>query len=435
MHNKFSIAASELASGAWFIDSQAGLMNFRQLLEHGAPVDSVARPPERQMHFVSLDRQHRSLLLSDVPDDAGLLVIRQQGILYSWEATWIEMELRWGAKRPEVLGAVLAVDCAGGLEHAAYRIYDAMLEFGKPITVYCDHGLLGSGAYLFSLPASKIIASRETDEIGSIGAYTTFQDQTKSLEKMGIVVQEIYAEQSTEKNFEYRQAKEGNFKPLTAQMTAKAARFVQLVEQHRPGVKAAQGHDPKKGGLFTADVAKEMGLIDEIGNLDLAIETTLALVTSDSSVSSPLNNTMFGHIKLPAMLAIKGVTAEQITSEQIAACNAELTAQGITGVAVVSQAEFTQALESANGAQALQTQLTGLNSQLTTKDTEITNLKTQLTAAQELAAQYGSQPGEKPTAPVSTGDAQPSEAQLTAKQVIDNLPHNKALDSNPLFNY
>lgn len=75
---------------------------------------------------------------------------------------------------------------------------------------------------------------------------------------------------------------------------------------------------------------------------------------------------MFGFTKLPALAAVKGVAAADITAAQIDAINAELAAEGYN-IGAVSQADFT-------AAQTLQNELTTANTTITTRDEEITRL-------------------------------------------------------------
>ncbi|WP_128544070.1 S49 family peptidase [Larkinella soli] len=436
MNNRHSIAISELTSGPWLIDAHAGHLAFQTLMEHGAPVDSVVRPAERKMGFIPLvgldlpDLTNQVYLaLGEVPTQAGVLVIEYDGLLYNYSSRWIEAELRWADRTPEILGVVLKVSGPGGLEHAAYRVSDAVAELKKPVVMYCDHGLLGSSWYLVACHCDQIVASRPTDEIGSIGVYCTFQDWSAGYKKSGVVVEDIYAEQSTEKNLEYRRAKDGDFQPMKALMTQKAERFIEDVKSRRPGVKATKAGDPFKGGLFTADVALELGLVDQVGTLSEAYATVLTLMV-ESSHAQTNPDTMFGYMKLAALLAVKGLTAEQITQEQIDAINAELTANGIQGLALVSQAQFASAVESANGSTGLQSQLMAQTTQLATITAERDTLKTQVASLEAKVTELGGAPGADPTNPNKTVTETPV-GEMTADKLIASLPHNQEFANLP----
>lgn len=435
--NKHTLAAHEL-SGTWLIDQQAGHLLYNALLQHGAP-DNAVLDVRAQLEIIDIEYVTARVPIDQPAPTTGLLVIRHEGMLASWDARWIERQLGYGATSDQIVGAVLCLNGPGGPEHAAYRVYDAIKNFKKPVTVYCEHGMLASSLYLVSLAADRVYASRPTDEIGSIGAYTTFRDYTPAQREGGAVVQEIYAPESPRKNIEYREAQKKNFKPIEAKMSRCAQAFIDLVRTHRPDVQAVDGIDPFQGDLVNAEQAVQMKLIDGISDMRDVVESTLLLVDNisyayDSTFNQTPNDTMLGYLRLPALLAIKGLTPDKITSEHIAAIQAEFTALGLTGLAVVGATEFEQAATAANQVAELQTKLTeqmGLQTQLTTITGERDALQTRV-------AQLGTQPGAMPTNPPKTGEAQPSaespDAQLTAEQILANLPHNRALDNNPAFN-
>lgn len=87
---------------------------------------------------------------------------------------------------------------------------------------------------------------------------------------------------------------------------------------------------------------------------------------------------MFGFTKLPALAALKGIAAADITEAQITAANAELTAEGYN-LAVISESQF-------KAAQALETQLA-------TANTSITTLQGTITTQSEEITRLGKQPG------------------------------------------
>lgn len=274
--NKHQAALHELTTGTWLIDEMAGHLAFRSLLQYGAPDDHATRLTEGKMEILGIDYATRKVAQGETVPGTGLIVIKHEGMLYSWDARWIERQLAWAKAEKSIVGAVLSLDGPGGTEHAGYRVYDALRAFGKPTTAYCDHGMMGSTLYLAACGCDSIVASRSTDQIGSIGAYTTFRDVEKAETAMGYPTQAIYAPQSTEKNAEYRAGQSGNFKPIEARMKQVAQNFIDLVTERRSGVKAVDGIDPLKGALVTADVALAMGLIDGIADLRTTIDVTLA---------------------------------------------------------------------------------------------------------------------------------------------------------------
>lgn len=87
---------------------------------------------------------------------------------------------------------------------------------------------------------------------------------------------------------------------------------------------------------------------------------------SDQLLTQNPTDPMFGFTKLPALAAVKGVAAADITAAQIDAINAELAAEGYN-IGAVSQADFT-------AAQTLQNELTTAKATIKTRDEEIARL-------------------------------------------------------------
>ncbi|KAB7728141.1 hypothetical protein F5984_20565 [Rudanella paleaurantiibacter] len=440
--NKHTLAAQELSS-TWLIDPQAGNLIMNALEAHGAP-DHALQEVRADLEIIDVEFVTTRISIDNPAPNTGLLVIRHEGMLASWDARWIERQLSWGKQQDQIVGAVLCLNGPGGPEHASYRVYDALRAFGKPVTVYCDHGYLASSLYLAALGATSIYASRPTDEIGSIGAYTTFRYYKPG---EGSVVRDVYAPQSTEKNAEFRAGQSGNFVPMETKMARVAERFIQLVEERRPDLKIVDGIDPRKGALVTADVALEMGLITGISDLRTALENTFLLCENWSygySYESSINqsDTMLGYVKLPTLLAVKGLAPDQVTPEQIQAIAAELKAAGIESVAVVGSKEFEEATSLVEQVAELKAKLSGVTPPADKTAPTLESIQAQLETLiaerndyKEQAEKFGSQPGSTPTNPNRPADEAPDTGQstLTAEQILANLPHNKAVDQNPMF--
>ena len=98
-----------------------------------------------------------------------------------------------------------------------------------------------------------------------------------------------------------------------------------------------------------------------------------------TSANSQTPNKMFEG-KFSALKALKGVSAESITAEQLAAVNAALVDYGITGVtAIVIGSNVTD--------EALSAQVTALTADLGSRDAEITNLQASITAKDGVIAE------------------------------------------------
>lgn len=155
-----------------------------------------------------------------------------------------------------------------------------------------------------------------------------------------------------------------------------------------------------------------------------------------------------------AMLALVGATT--VTPEMATAANAELTAMGISGAALITEAALDglETAETAWGAtqEALTTagatDVAALAAERDTLKTGMASVNAALTAAgaadvTALAAdrdkhkadaeQFGGQPGEMGTNSTKKKADASEEGGDEHSKAIDELPHNKALAGHPIF--
>ncbi|QIP14724.1 S49 family peptidase [Spirosoma aureum] len=336
--------------------------------------------------------------------------------------------IRQAYAHEKIIGCVGLVDSPGGQLSGTPTLYDVIRDPIKPFVVVVNEGLMASAAYWYSCGADYIYASQQTDQIGSIGVYIEFDDATEAREKMGIKRHTIYSDRSSQKNRPFRDAKEGKTELIREDLNQAADLFRAAVEQGRgKRLKVAKkgGPDVFEGGLFYAGKAIELGLIDGYGNLETAIakvaelaskpkgeaveelpddhdetgdntpevvdlpdnddsDEPTASVEPTTSQSNLISTTMslFGNPH-KVLSGLAGVEGSKITNEQLNAANAELDAEKITGVRVISTTYLEQAKQS----------IAALNQ----KNAEVETLTKERDDARAEAAKFGSQPGAQPT--------------------------------------
>jgi protease IV len=183
------------------------------------------------------------------------------------------------------------IDSPGGMVDGTATFADVIKASTKPVIAFIDDGMAASAAYWIASYANEIIASQPTDQIGSIGAYSTLADFTGAYEKDGIKIKTVYAPQSTEKNEEHRQAFEhNNIKPAEASIGRIAQEFIDKIKENRSGKININVSDPFKGKIFFADEALKIGLIDSIGNLDFAVNRAQKLASDREKFTLKFNS-------------------------------------------------------------------------------------------------------------------------------------------------
>lgn len=268
-----------------------------------------------------------------------------------------------------VSGILLNIDSPGGQADGTAMLAQVIKEAGakKPVIAIIDDGMAASAAMWIASAAKEIYVTQTTDQVGSVGVYTTIADwNTHYQEYFKLPVKDIYAPQSTDKNGDYREALNGNEEPLKEELAVLADQFINTVATNRAGI--IKGSEWKTGKMFYAKDAKRIGLIDGIKSFSQVVKRMESLISSSSHQSN--KNTMAFENTL------KAAKAESFT---------------VTDDGFVLQEENLNAIEEALGAQnviaaelatansAIQT----LNATIEANKAEIATHEADLQAAQE----------------------------------------------------
>lgn len=184
--------------------------------------------------------------------------------------------LRDALNDSDVKAVVLRVDSPGGSAFASEVIREeitALKEAGKPVIVSMS-SLAASGGYWISMSADKIIA-QPTTLTGSIGIFSVITTFENTLKNIGI---------STDGVGTTPFSGQGIVSGLSAQ-TQQAIqltiehgyqRFISLVAANR-GMKPTDVDKIAQGRVWTGKDALKLGLVDQLGNFDDAIDEAATL--------------------------------------------------------------------------------------------------------------------------------------------------------------
>lgn len=159
---------------------------------------------------------------------------------------------------------LLIIESPGGETFGIHEAHQAIMSCKKPVYAFIDR-IGASAAMWIASAAKKIYVSSQFSQVGSIGAMSVLIDDSKSWEEHGIVVKEIYATKSTNKNKVTKDALED--KP-----DALITRFLDpIVDTMISDINAKRKLDETSevftGEMYYAPEAKELGLIDGIMSL------------------------------------------------------------------------------------------------------------------------------------------------------------------------
>ena len=174
---------------------------------------------------------------------------------------------------------VLRVDSGGGSAYASEVIADELEKFrnsGRPIIASMG-GVAASGGYYISTPADKILAERNTitGSIGVGGFIPTFE---RALEFIGINEDGVSTVDITTSVAESLTEKDKALIQMGTDLVYE--KFISKVADNR-GVTNEEIDKIARGKVWIGSKALEIGLIDEIGGIDRAIEMAAQLAEID----------------------------------------------------------------------------------------------------------------------------------------------------------
>jgi protease-4 len=226
-------------------------------------------------------RVYEETLLREGPADSKIVLINIQGVMYEEQADNVYQQLRQARGDRSVKGIVVRVDSPGGTISASDQIYQEIRKYrqdkGKPVVAFMQ-GIAASGGYYASVACDEIVAEPTaiTGSIGVITGHFVFQELLEN--KLGILP--VFLTMGEKKDWP------SSFHPPTDQelqyirerlLKPAYDRFVQVVEEGRqkvlPPDRVRQLAD---GSIYVAPQAMDVGLIDQVGYLDDAVD----LVTS-----------------------------------------------------------------------------------------------------------------------------------------------------------
>jgi protease-4 len=199
--------------------------------------------------------------------------------------------LRKAREDDTVKAVVLQVDSGGGSAFASEVIRNEVVllkQAGKPVIASMGT-VAASGGYWISASADHIIAepSTITGSIGIFGMFTTFEN---SLKYLGVYSDGV---STTELNgiAVDRELADGYKQLIQMSIEQGYDKFISLVANERNMTKEAV-NEVAQGRVWIGTQALELGLVDELGGLGLAVEKAAELASLEDFETSYVSRTM-----------------------------------------------------------------------------------------------------------------------------------------------
>ena len=189
---------------------------------------------------------------------------------------------------PDVKAVVLRVSSPGGSALASdiiWRETELLKEAGKTFVVSMGD-FAASGGYYISAGAERIFASPNTIT-GSIGVFGMLPYATELLEdKMGLAYDDVRTHSHAGMGLE-AQLDDVQMEAMNASITNIYEDFVGIVAEGR-GMEYDEVDAIARGRVWTGQDAQKIGLVDELGDLQDAIDAAASLADLDSLVEDDI---------------------------------------------------------------------------------------------------------------------------------------------------
>jgi protease-4 len=183
----------------------------------------------------------------------------------------VEDALRALRGEDEIKAVVLRVNSPGGLIAPSQEIHDEVKRTAavKPVVVSMG-ALAASGGYYVSAPATRIVANPGT-ATGSIGVILQFKEMHVLFDKLGLRSQTVKSGEMKDAGSPFREMTEADRATFQSLIDDLFGQFVDVVAEGR-GLDREKVRDLADGRVYSGRQARDLGLVDQLGNFWDAVE-------------------------------------------------------------------------------------------------------------------------------------------------------------------
>ncbi len=202
----------------------------------------------------------------------GLLKI--EGIIV--DVDWYMEQVKSLRENQSVRAVVLRINSPGGAVAPTQELYDELLKLreDKPLVVSMGT-VAASGGYYLSSAADWIVSNPGT-LTGSIGVIMEFTNLEEMFGKLGIKSETIKSGEYKDMGSPFRELTANERNLLTDMVMDIREQFVEAVVEGRQ-LKYEDVDPYFDGRVFSGRQALEIGLVDELGNINVALEKAAEL--------------------------------------------------------------------------------------------------------------------------------------------------------------
>ena len=184
----------------------------------------------------------------------------------------ISNEIDKALENPEIKGIVLRLNSPGGSALASNIIHHKLKEASKQKPIYISvGGVAASGGYYIAVSGNKIFADKESIT-GSIGVVSLIPNFNGLMKKLDINIETVKKGKYSDLFSLTKDFTEEDEEKIYASSFKVYSEFLDIVAQGRE-LDRDYVHSIAQGKVWLGEEAKNLKLIDEIGGLELTINT------------------------------------------------------------------------------------------------------------------------------------------------------------------
>lgn len=184
----------------------------------------------------------------------------------------ISNEIDKALENPEIKGIVLRLNSPGGSALASNIIHHKLKEASKQKPIYISvAGVAASGGYYIAVSGNKIFADKESIT-GSIGVVSLIPNFNGLMKKLDINIETVKKGKYSDLFSLTKDFTEKDEEKIYASSFKVYSEFLDIVAQGR-GLDRDYVHSIAQGKVWLGEEARNLKLIDDIGGLELTINT------------------------------------------------------------------------------------------------------------------------------------------------------------------
>lgn len=189
-------------------------------------------------------------------------------------------DLTYFREQPQVRAVILRIDSPGGSVGPSQEIFAEVRRLaGEKVVVASMGAVAASGGYYVALPATRIVANPGTIT-GSIGVITQVPNVEELAEKIGFRMNVVASGPSKDAGNPFRPFTEEDRRVFRDLIDDVYRQFVEDVAQSR-NLPVDEVRRIADGRVYTGAQAKALGLVDELGNFNDALDLAAELAGVD----------------------------------------------------------------------------------------------------------------------------------------------------------